>query len=263
MRREPSRRTIDMVRPDRVGYASLRALRRAVSTFAPMRCVICGLPADADSRYPLCARCAGRLLDEALESAELSRPAARDPSRCPVCGKLAVSELGPCMRCRSAGYRFDSALPLLRYSGDARAALLSYKAGRTSLASFFADALAVALSGHYSGRTVVPVPPRPGKIRRYGWDQVERIARILERRHGIAVARVLKRAGGHQQKSLGLEARAVNMRGAISLRRGAEAPLAPVLLDDVMTTGATLSACADALKGAGAGRVDAIVIAAD
>jgi len=228
-----------------------------------MRCVVCGLPVEPDGRYPLCAGCAGPLLDEALVSAGLAPPSGRASARCPVCGKAVISEIGPCMRCRTAGFRFDSALPLLRYSGNARAALLSYKAGRTSLASFFAGALAAALSERFAGRTVVPVPPRPGKIRRDGWDQVERVAGILERRHGIVVARVLRRAGGPQQKSLGLEARAANMRGAVSLRRGAEAPLEPVLLDDVMTTGATLSACADALKAAGTARVDALVIAAD
>lgn len=240
-----------------------RSIRRAVSLVAPMRCVVCGSPAGADSRFPLCARCAEALLDEARESAGLAPASDSAHARCPICGKLAISELGPCMRCRSVRYGFDSALPLLRYSGDARAALLSYKAGRPSLAGFFAEALAAAIAGRFAGRVVVPVPPRPGKIRRDGWDQVERLAGILERRYGIAVVRMLRRSGGAQQKSLGLEARMANMCGAISARRGARAPVDPVLLDDVLTTGATLSACAEALKAAGAGRVDAIVIAAD
>jgi predicted amidophosphoribosyltransferase len=187
------------------------------------------------------------------------------------------------MRCRSVAFGFDSAYPLFRYAGTVRSAVLAYKSGRRrSLASFFAQAIAGVLESRYPGRVVVPVPPRPGKRRRKGWDQVEDIAGILERRHGVTVARVLVRADGLEQKALDLEGRAANMRGRIRVKDrlaprkllgrprtcGSAAgtvpvPRAPVLLDDVLTTGATLSACASALKAAGAARVDAVAIAAD
>ncbi len=97
---------------------------------------------------------------------------------------------------------------------------------------------------------------------------MEDIARLLERHHGIVVRRILTRADGLQQKALDLQGRAANMRGKIGIakifmRQPCAVPSDPVLLDDVLTTGATLSECARALKAAGSVRVDAVAIAAD
>lgn len=173
------------------------------------------------------------------------------------------------MRCRSVEYGFDSAFPLFRYAGNVRTTILAYKsARRRSLARFFAEAVAQALVERYPGRVIVPVPPRPGKLRRKGWDQVEDLARLLECHHGIIVKRILTRADGSQQKALDLQGRAANMHGKIGIakafeRRSYAVPSDPVLLDDVLTTGATLSECARALKAAGSIRVDAVALAAD
>ncbi len=173
------------------------------------------------------------------------------------------------MRCRGVEYGFDSAWPLFRYAGLVRTLVLAYKSGqRRSLALFFAGAISEVLAEQYPGRIVVPVPPRPGKLRKKGWDQVEDLARILERHHGIIVYRILTRADGKQQKALDLEGRAANMRGKIGICRSRHGrpctiPADPVLLDDVLTTGATLSECARTLKAAGSVRVDAVAIAAD
>lgn len=173
------------------------------------------------------------------------------------------------MRCRGVEYGFDSTWPLFRYAGVVRSLILAYKSNQhRSLALFFAKAIAIALEEHFPGRIVIPVPPRPGKVRRTGWDQVEDLARILERHHGIIVSRILTRADGTQQKALDLEGRAANMRGKIGISRlyngqSCVVPADPVLLDDVFTTGATLSECARTLKTAGSVRVDAVAIAAD
>ena len=168
------------------------------------------------------------------------------------------------MRCRASEYSFDSAWPLFRYAGELRTLVLSYKSrGRRSLAPWFATMLAEALRDRYPGRLVVPVPPRPGKLRRKGWDQVEDIVRILERRFGVPVERALRRADGIEQKALDFAHRAENVRVRIGVRKGCRIPVDPILFDDVMTTGATLSECAAALKAAGAVRVDALAICAD
>ena len=129
-------------------------------------------------------------------------------------------------------------------------------------APFFAELFEEAYDRHWAGRTIVPVPPRPGKERIQGWDQVEEIVRILERR-GYAAARPLERRRSGEQKSLGRGERGANAKRAYTMRSGASAPLQALLVDDVVTTCATLDACAMALKLGGAVSVAALVFAAD
>jgi ComF family protein len=133
---------------------------------------------------------------------------------------------------------------------------------RRSLAPFFAELFARSIERDWPGRTIVPVPPRPGKTRRRGWDQVEEIARHLERR-SCAVARLLERRPSDEQKRLGRGERGANAKRAYFLRPEASSPRLVLLIDDVVTTGATLDACARALKEGGASTVDALVFAAD
>ncbi|MDR1024441.1 MAG: ComF family protein, partial [Treponema sp.] len=91
-------------------------------------------------------------------------------------------------------------------------------------------------------------PPRPGKIRRSGWDQVEYLARRLEK-EDLPVRRCLKRLPSKTQKKLGRQDRLQNLEGRFIST--AAPPRRALLIDDVMTTGATLEACAAALKKAG------------
>jgi ComF family protein len=167
------------------------------------------------------------------------------------------------MRCRDAPRAFDSAYPLFPYEGAMRSLVSAYKkGGRRSLAGLFAELMAAAIGERWPERTIVPVPPRPGKLRKLGWDQVEEIARRLERR-GFSVSRPLERGSSDEQKSLGRGDRGSNARRAYRLRAGARAPELPLLIDDVVTTCATLDACAAALKEGGARSVEALVLAAD
>jgi predicted amidophosphoribosyltransferase len=99
---------------------------------------------------------------------------------------------------------------------------------------------------------LVPVPPRPGKLRKTGWDQVEYLAR-LRKREGLPVYPCLKRLPSLSQKELNRKDRLRNLRDRFVLTRPAP-PLA-VLFDDVITTGATLEACAGALKNGGTEKV--------
>lgn len=118
----------------------------------------------------------------------------------------------------------------------------------------FAECLALVIA-RTQGAIVVPVPPRPGKLRDRGWDQIEDIARLLETQHNITVSRCLERRSAMQQKKLGRLARHTNMRGAIAVKGTIAVPQKAIVIDDLMTTGATLEACADALKAAGCGKV--------
>lgn len=172
------------------------------------------------------------------------------------------------MRCRRSAYDFDAAYPLFLYAASAKELVQAYKlGGRRSLRRFFAAELESAYRGRWAGLTIVPVPPSPGKLRVKGWDQVAAIAAVLAAR-GLPVRSLLRRApGGAAQKSLDFAGRAANLRGRIMLRRGRGSRierLGPlVLLDDVLTTGATLGECARVLKAGGASAVYGLVVAAD
>lgn len=229
----------------------LPCLSACLEALLPGACVLCGAaPLGRGSSGPLCAACLQGLLPW-------------NGARCVACGLPLISEEKECMRCRDAEWSFDSAYPLFAYSGAPRELISAYKKrGRKSLAAPLARIVAEEISRRWPGRTVVPVPPRPGKTRTRGWDQVEEIARILER-GGFRVARPLGRAAGAEQKRLGRIGRASNARASYFLRPGAASPEEVLLFDDVITTGATVDACARALKGGGARSVAVLALAAD
>jgi predicted amidophosphoribosyltransferase len=121
----------------------------------------------------------------------------------------------------------------------------------------FAQCLAQVILADPSiiGVPIVPVPPRSGKMREKGWDQIEDLVKILSRIYNIPVIRCLTRTGGLQQKKLGRVERLRNIRGNISVIPGITIPERAIILDDLVTTGSTLDSCAEALKNAGCGKV--------
>jgi predicted amidophosphoribosyltransferase len=149
------------------------------------------------------------------------------------------------------------AYALTEYAGPARRAVLAYKEkGRHELSTVLGGALAVALPAVRAGPfALVPAPSRPSAARsRYGQHMVA-VARacalaLARAGHQASVAPVL-RLSGRARDSVGLtpEARAANLRGR--LRCVGRAPESAVLLDDVITTGATALACEAALSAAG------------
>lgn len=182
---------------------------------------------------------------------------------CPACrGLLATEPLGlvrpsPC----PAGLPPVSAHTA--YDGPVKHLLLAHKErGRLQLSGVLGAALAQAASVLEPGAVVLcPVPSAVSAVRQRGYDHALRLARAAAQARGLPVRRLLLPARRTaDQSGLSIAARAANMSGAL---RACAAPAGRVLLvDDVMTTGATLVEASRALRAAGHEVVGAVVVAA-
>jgi len=184
------------------------------------------------------------------------------------CGGCGAPDRAVCARCRPClvakhheqvigGMTVHSAL---RYEGVVRELVLAFKeAGRTDCARALAvplrDAIGRALTA--SGAELAPVPTGRAAWRRRGYDPV----RLLLRRTGLSAGRPLAQRGGHaRQKALGSAERVANRAGAFvatARLRGRRF----VVLDDVVTTGATILDAARAIRAAGGEVVGAAALA--
>jgi ComF family protein len=215
-------------------------------------CAVCGASCMSldEAWYGLCNECRRRLEQELEETRALES--------CEYCGKPLISERGRCLNCRQKEDRaFDRAIVLFPYSGKYRKLLASYKFDKhIAIGNFFAELIIKTLKEKdIAPETgIVPVPARPGKIRKSGWDQVEYLARLLEKGQSngnvFPVSRCLKRLKSKSQKELSRANRQTNLKGRIVPIK--QIPKTAIILDDVMTTGSTLDACAGALKEGGA-----------
>jgi ComF family protein len=195
-----------------------------------------------------------------------------DPHRvCPRCtssiGEFALVE-GSCTHCRGTSLLFDKAFRLGVYGGILREVILRMKYGRDeilagSVGSIWADHCAERFRT-LEAQVVMPVPLHWWRRWRRGYNQAEPLAAALAGRLGVQCdARSLRRIRyTRPQTNQSATARRENMRGAFRSADGVAVRGRTILLiDDVLTTGTTLSEAARALKAAGAARVVAAVLA--
>jgi ComF family protein len=211
-----------------------------LSLLVPPRCAGCGAPPRA-ARDPVCAACRRAL------------PWLPGP-QCPRC----ALPLHGRHECPAQHQAFAAAWAPVAYEGVARelVAALKFRHARP-LARVMAAHLAAGIPrGMRTLATIVPVPAHPANARRRGYDQAGLLARALARRTGSPLAQPLRRSGSALGQ-LGAS-RAERLQGgrvAVRARRG---PRRVLLVDDVHTTGATLDACARALREAGTEEVAAV-----
>jgi ComF family protein len=209
-------------------------------------------------------------MNEAVRNVLLDALAVLAPVSCAGCG---APDRGLCPACRLAlvarprqrvlrgGLVVTSALS---YAGPVRGAILAFKEnGRTDLSRALAAPLAVAVR---EARGAVPevapvefvtVPTTRAAYRRRGYDPVA----LLARRAGVHTSRVFARPRSHpDQKSLGRLARAQNLAGSFEARARLEGR-GFIVLDDIVTTGATVLEAARALRAAGGRCVAAVGLA--
>jgi predicted amidophosphoribosyltransferase len=145
------------------------------------------------------------------------------------------------------------------FEGPARLVVHGLKyARRLSLAAVAAEVMVAALPDRGVPEAVVPVPPGPWRWRWRGFDPAEEIARAVAALTGYGLWTCLGRAGGRRQVG---RRRSQRLSDPPRVRAAADVPGEALLVDDVWTTGATLSACARALCDGGCRRVIALTLA--
>jgi ComF family protein len=163
------------------------------------------------------------------------------------------------------------------YEGPARGLVRSLKfRGATGAAAVMAAQIAAtapsglldraAPEGHdgaaIDGYALVPVPLHPRRLRKRGFNQAELLAAAIARRTGDVLAPCLERVGpSATQVGRDRSERLAAPSGTVRVHAGAAAPAMAILVDDVVTTGGTLAACASALRDAGTRGVRAVAYA--
>jgi ComF family protein len=210
----------------------------------PQHCLLCNATA---SIQPLCNAC----------YAELPwLPAAR----CPQCA-LPTHQGQLCGACLSQPPRFDATTAAFVYDWPLAPLIHHYKyGGNLALARFFARALATRITGAVD--LVVPMPLAPMRLRERGFNQALEIARAISRATGVALAATACRRvrDSAPQATLPWRERAKNIRGAFVCDTDLKGKRVAIV-DDVMTTGATLNELARNLRQAGAIEIQGWVVA--
>ncbi|HSW66010.1 MAG TPA: phosphoribosyltransferase family protein [Bacillota bacterium] len=148
------------------------------------------------------------------------------------------------------------------YEGMAKEVVYGLKFGRKRMA---ARDIALALAARFSkidATLVSHIPTAPSRVRQRGYDQAALIARALARELGLPYAPLLMRLSNDRQVGRTRIQRRQQMRGAFRVTRPELLNQHVLLIDDVLTTGATCEAAAQTLQKAGAKRVSAAVFAA-
>ena len=217
-------------------------------------CAACGALLDAPSAGPVCAACWAAILPIT-------------PPVCERCGdplptwRQLAPDAAVCVRCRRTRHAVDRARSVGEYTGPLRAIVpaLKYDARRSlarPLGAMMRERGAPLLD---AAACAVPVPLHRSRRRRRGFNQSADLARNL----GIPVVHALRRTRATAtQAELPAGQRHRNVRDAFAPTRAASALAgAIVVVDDVSTTGATLDACARALKACGVAEVRALTAA--
>ena len=214
----------------------------------PPRCLLCGAPGH--DGIDLCADCAAEL--------------PRNRSCCARCALPLPTPAALCGQCQRHPPAWDVAWAPFRYGWPLDRLESRYKfgaalaAGRALGALWQREPMLVELPA-----LIVPVPLHRARLRQRGYNQALELARPLAKALGLPCRHdALRRTRvTGAQTELDAVARRRNVRGAFDVREGIALPSHVAVLDDVMTTGATLAECARVLKRAGVRRVDVWALA--
>jgi len=241
-----------------VSSASRAGLRRfgrvIVDAVLPPRCLACGaIVSEPDA---LCGLCWAGINFFA-------------PPWCAMCGlpfPYPIGDGAVCAACSRDRPSWDRARAVMRYDKNSRRLVLMLKHGdQTHLAAAFGRWMHRAGAEMLDGADlVIPVPLHWTRLFTRRYNQAALLARAIKSAGGPPVAPdwLLRRRRTPSQGRLGALARARNVRGAFALRRGCDVKgKRVVIVDDVLTTGATAEECARILRRAGAASIGVLTLA--
>lgn len=233
-----------------------RGAETALGLLLPRRCLACGATVESDGA--LCVDCWPQIRFLGLPC-------------CACCGFPFEYDQGPeslCAGCAGNRPVYDRARAVFAYDDASRGPVLAFKhADRIDAAPAFVRMMVQAAGDLLEGAPLItPVPLHRSRLMMRRYNQAAVLANALAAHAGLPVVPdlLVRRRRTPSQGHLGAAARRRNVQGAFAVRAGRKAALRGrriLLIDDVMTTGATVEACARPLLRAGADAVDVLTLA--
>lgn len=248
-----------MTQPEKEGNSPARFMRRFfLDLIFPRHCISCGKPNPGGKYDYLCEDCANGVFSHQLP-------------RCRRCAEIVGGEiaLSRCAKCEGQSFYFDESRVACEYADAGRDLVLELKyRGGVWVAKDIAKLCAklADFEEYFGGAVIVPVPIHSSRRSKRGYNQSAKIAEALRSTFpnlNLRVCELLKRTRSTPtQTLLSREDRASNVRNAFKLRENSLPKDSKIIvLDDVMTSGATLNECARMLKKSGFERVRAFAFA--
>jgi len=228
--------------------------------FYPLRCIICEKEISSAESLRICSSCLKNIPPSSVSNKS---------DRCIICSRKLISESVTCTRCREEDYNFEKNISVWNYSNETVKTLIhNYKFKNYPDASFFLSGIfkEIYLSC-FPGFAVVPVPCSRGRLKKFGWDHMDRISELLKR-SSIPVFRILRKNSGREQKTLNSKQRHEAVKNKFILKKNFspdELKSFPgiLIIDDIFTTGSTVNQCTSVLKDAGIINIHILTLALD
>lgn len=215
-------------------------------------CLCCGSECDTSDEYRICSRCVSKLRKI-------------DHNFCQKCGTLIKGDYALCMHCKDIERHFNKARSVYVYDENFAPIILKTKFGRAKTPAI---ALGKMLADYFAtsdvlGDVVTFVPMPASRQKERGYNQAEEICRQFSLLTQIPMVDALvKQETSTKQAKLSFNERQQNIVGTFSIKdKNLVKGKCVLLIDDVITTGATTSECAKVLYQAGAKQVDVLSVA--
>lgn len=219
----------------------LTFLDKIIGFVAPHHCLACGKDGS-----PLCSNCSS-LLPDAQPRCYRCHNAARGSMTCQKCVKHA---------------HIREVIVVTEYTSFAEDLIHKLKFERTYEAAHVVASIMASLLDPQEDMLIVPVPTATSRVRRRGYDQSVAIARALAKQTKLPCSAILRRYGQARQTGSSRKQRLDQLKDAFAVRTRKDITSRHIILvDDVMTTGATLESAAHALRKAGVTTISAITFA--